>query len=282
MDWRRVRFDELAGFKPWLRLSPAQRRGGVVALPSAQPYCTASTVNRKIAAVTSFYEFHARHGVQVAALIESASRPVTMSRTSFRPFLVHTRRDPPRRSGLTVPQPQHRPRVLSESEVEALFGACTRLRDRVLLGLLWEAGVRIGEALGLRHEDVRTPDGVVEIRQRVNANRARAKTWERTVPVGGPWLRLHADHLHEEYGALDSDYVFVTLWSRPRGRPLSYPAVADLFARLGRRTGIAVTPHMFRHTYATRLLRSGVARRGGAEVTRACLGYHDVSTSTPT
>ena len=190
VDWRRVRFDELAGFKPWLRLSPAQRRGGVVALPSAQPYCTASTVNRKIAAVTSFYEFHARHGVQVAALIESASRPVTMSRTSFRPFLVHTRRDPPRRSGLTVPQPQHRPRVLSESEVEALFGACTRLRDRVLLGLLWEAGVRIGEALGLRHEDVRTPDGVVEIRQRVNANRARAKTWERTVPVGGPWLRL--------------------------------------------------------------------------------------------
>jgi hypothetical protein len=31
------------------------------------------------------------------------------------------------------------------------------------------------------------------------------------VPVGSSWLRLHADYLHEEYGELDSDYVFVTL-----------------------------------------------------------------------
>jgi integrase/recombinase XerD len=82
-DWRRLRFDELAGFKPWLRLSPAQRLGGIAALPSATPFCTASTVNRKIAAVTSFYEFHARHGVQVAAVIRAASRPLTMSRSSF-------------------------------------------------------------------------------------------------------------------------------------------------------------------------------------------------------
>ncbi|QYN33493.1 site-specific integrase [Pseudonocardia sp. DSM 110487] len=128
--WRRLRFDELAGFKPRLRLSPGQRRGGVAALPSATPFCTASTVNRKIAAITSFYEFHARHGVQVAALIREASRPLTMSRSSFRPFLVHTRRDPPRRSGLTVRRPQRRPQVLSDDEVEALFAGCTRLRER--------------------------------------------------------------------------------------------------------------------------------------------------------
>jgi integrase/recombinase XerD len=55
-DWQRLRFDELAGFKPWLRLSPGQRRGGVTALPSATAYCAGSTVNRKIAAITSFYE----------------------------------------------------------------------------------------------------------------------------------------------------------------------------------------------------------------------------------
>jgi integrase len=35
------------------------------------------------------------------------------------------------------------------------------------LGLLLDTGLRIGEALGLRHEDVNTPDGVVEVRQRV-------------------------------------------------------------------------------------------------------------------
>jgi site-specific recombinase XerD len=278
VEWQGVRFEELAGFKPWLRLSPAQRRGGVAALPSAESYCTPSTINRKLAAVTTFYEFHVRNGVHVAAVIKSSSRPASMSRTSFRPFLVHTRRDPPRRSGLTVQQPPRRPHVLTEQQVEALFAACTRLRDEALLGLLLDTGLRIGEALGLRHEDVNTPDGVVEVRQRVNANEARAKTWERAVPVGASWLRLYADYLHEEYGALDSDYVFVTLWSNPRGRPMTYAAVSDLFRRLGRRTGIAVTPHMFRHTYATKLLRAGVK----AETVQKLLGHASVSTTIDT
>ena len=41
-----------------------------------------------------------------------------------------------------------------------------------------------------------------------------------------------------EYGALDSDYVFVNLWSAPQGQPWAYPAVYDLVARLRTRTGI--------------------------------------------
>ena len=133
VEWQRVRFEELAGFKPWLRLSPAQRRGNVAALPSAESYCTASTINRKLAAVTTFYEFHVRNGVHVAAMIQSASRPASMSRTSFRPFLVHTRRDPPRRSGLTVQQPPRRPPRVDRAAGRGAVRGGTRLRDRFLL-----------------------------------------------------------------------------------------------------------------------------------------------------
>lgn len=158
------------------------------------------------------------------------------------------------------------------------MAACTRLRDRVLLRLMNEAGLRIGEALGLRHEDVHTADGVVEVRPRSNANGARAKSWARTVPVGTDWFALHAEYLHTEYGTLDSDYVFVTLWSVPVGRALKYSAVSDLFARLGTRTGVSATPHMFRHAYATRLLRAGVR----AEVVQKLLGHASVSTTIDT
>jgi integrase/recombinase XerD len=70
----------------------------------------------------------------------------------------------------------------------------------------------------------------------------------------------------------------VRLWSKPLGRPLSYPAVTDLFGRLARRTGIAATPHMFRHSYATRLLRAGVK----AEVVQKLLGHASVSTTIDT
>ena len=41
----------------------------------------------------------------------------------------------------------------------------------------------------------------------------------RTIPVSAELIRLYADYLHDEYGDLDSDYVFVNLWGSPRGRP---------------------------------------------------------------
>jgi hypothetical protein len=55
-------------------------------------------------------------------------------------------------------------------------------------------------------------------------------------------MRLYADYLTREYGSLDSDYVFVNLWSRPYGRPWTYAAVYDLVLRLRERTGIYFGP----------------------------------------
>jgi integrase len=64
--------------------------------------------------------------------------------------------------------------------------------------------------------------------------------------------------MHTEYGDLDSDYVFVNLWSEPVGAPMRYDALRKRIARLRARTGIEFTAHMFRHTHATELLRAGV------------------------
>lgn len=278
LDWSALHYDELAAFKAWLRMPLAARRGEVSVLPSVAPACTESTVNRKLAAVTSFYGFHERNGVEVAVRIRSASRPVATTRSSFRPFLVHVRRERPRRSDLRLREPKRAPVALSEEDVRTFVAGCTRLRDAVLVSLLNESGLRIGEALGLRHEDVRTGDGVVEVRCRENANGARAKTWERSVPVAASWFALHAEYLHTEYGWVDSDYVFVGLWSRQAGRALTYSAVADLFWRLSLATGVRATPHVLRHTYATRLLRAGVR----AEVVQRLLGHASVSTTLDT
>jgi integrase/recombinase XerD len=117
----------------------------------------------------------------------------------------------------------------------------------------------VGEALGLRHEDICPAGREITIVPRANDNGARSKSRDaRTVPVSTQVIRLWGDYLHEEYGDLDSDYVFVNLFAAPRGRALGYPAVYDLIRRLQERTGIDFDPHWCRHSAATRMLRDGV------------------------
>jgi integrase len=112
--------------------------------------------------------------------------------------------------------------------------------------------MRIGEALGLRHEDLAAAERQVAVVPRDNDNGARSKSREpRLIPVSAGLIRLYADYLHGEYGSLDCDYVFVNLWGQPHGHPLGYPAVYDLVRRLRRRTGIGFNPHWCRHTAAT-------------------------------
>jgi site-specific recombinase XerD len=137
--------------------------------------------------------------------------------------------------------------------------------------------MRIGEALGLRHEDWAAAERTVQVMPRVNDNGARVKAGRmRTIPVAAALVRLYADYLHGEYGELDSDYVFVNLWGGAHGRPLSYGAVYDLVCRLRRRTGLDFDPHWFRHTYATGLLRAGTP----VEVISTLLGHASVTTTT--
>ncbi len=282
LDWRSVTVEDVAGFVAWLRLPPAARDGRVAVLPTVEHHCAAASVNRKLAALASFCEFHARHGVPLAGVL-TAMAPASRrggSRGSFKPFLHHvTKSNPQRRRTVALVAPPPRPRVLTAAQTQAILDGCTRLRDRLLFALLLDTGVRIGEALGLRHEDVEIAERQVRVVPRVNANRARAKAGRsRVIPASTELMRLYADYLNREYGALDSDYVFVNLWGHPRGHPLTYPAVYDLVGRLRRHTGVAFGPHHFRHTYATWLLRRGA----GMESVQQLLGHASITTTIDT
>ncbi|MGK3111343.1 tyrosine-type recombinase/integrase [Streptomyces sp. WAC05858] len=96
--------------------------------------------------------------------------------------------------------------------------------------------MRIGEALGLRHEDWAVAECELSVVPRLNDNGARTKSaTTRTIPVSAALIRLYADYMHTEYGDLDSDYVFVNLWGAPHGHAMTYAAVYDLVRRLRRK-----------------------------------------------
>jgi integrase/recombinase XerD len=254
VGWAEAGVEDVARFVAWLR-APAEN---VIVLETGAGRRSAATVNRHLAAVFGFYDHLARSGVGAAEGLVAWRR---VSRGSYKPFLHHVTKGKPiptRPARLAVTR--RVPRTLDAGQVAAILAACEHLRDRFLLALLAETGMRIGQALGLRHADFVSRSREVRIVPRAgNANGARAKLREPAViPVSTPLVRLYSEYMHTEYGGLDSDYVFVNLFAEPVGQPLHYRTVHQLISRIAKRTGIAFTAHMLRHTHATELIRNGV------------------------
>ena len=140
--------------------------------------------------------------------------------------------------------------------------------------------MRVGQALGLRHSDFVSREKTIRIVPRPdNANGARAKCRDAAeIPVSGALVRFYSEYLFDEYGDIDSDYVFVNLFAAPVGRPLRYSAVAGLVDRLRARTGINFSLHVLRHSAASEWIRSGVP----IEVVAKLLTHANVATTSGT
>ncbi|QIZ39766.1 integrase [Saccharopolyspora sp. ASAGF58] len=161
---------------------------------------------------------------------------------------------------------------LTDDEIRQLLDCATHARDRLLVAILAVTGMRIGEALGLRREDMHllasskvlgcdVAGPHVHVRRRQNANGALAKTRKsRWIPVGEDIGGLYADYQWERdrvLEAADCDIVFVNLFAAPFGQPMKYPSTYELFQRLAKKAGFAARPHMFRHSAITRWRREG-------------------------
>jgi integrase/recombinase XerD len=272
--WDAVGVEAVSQFVRWLR-APADN---VVVIDESVARRSEATVNRHLAGLFAFYDFHARAGVELAAGLVAWRQ---VPRGGYKPFLHHaTAGRPVPTRPIRLKAPRRLPATLTVEQVTAILAACTRLRDRFLFALLAETGMRIGQALGLRHADFVSRRCEVAIVPRSdNANGARAKTRTvTTLPVSAPLVRLYSDYMHTEYGELDCDYVFVNLFSAPVGRPLRYQAVAQLVERLRKRSGVWFTPHMLRHSRATELIRAGVP----IEIVSKMLTHRSVATTSET
>jgi integrase/recombinase XerD len=253
LGWERVGVSELAEFAAWAR-RPAVN---VVVLAEEAARLSARTVNRMLSGVVGFYEFQARRGSTLAQDLVVKTRS---GRGGYKPFLHGIARARPRGRAVRLPERRSFPKTLSLEQVAAVIDCQERLRDRFLFALLASTGMRIGQALGLRHEDVVAWERRIVIRAREDTpRRARSKGGaEGTVPVAPELLRLWNDYMHEEYGDLDCHFVFVNLWGGQLGRPLTYSNVDRIVERTQRRVGFEFTAHRLRHTYATLAYRDGV------------------------
>lgn len=152
-----------------------------------------------------------------------------------------------------IPRPRREkqlPVVLSQEEVLRILGAVDNLKHRTILMLTYSAGLRVGEVVRLRLEDIDSERGVIHLRG------AKGKKDRYTLLSG-----VVLDELREYYRATrPQEYLFEGGLGR---RHLSERTVQHVFEKAVHRAGIgkAVTVHTLRHSFATHLLESGTDLR---------------------
>lgn len=151
--------------------------------------------------------------------------------------------------------------------------------------LLRETGVRRGELLGLHLVDVADFDSrgrIRIVRRDNNPNGATAKGTEREIPI------LHnREEIQETFQAyLLEEYppeaetkghgmLFINLDGKYTGKAMTSARLNSLFYQLRDRTGIEAHPHLFRHTFATRMLQAGYMD----EYVQQLLGHKSIATT---
>ena len=163
------------------------------------------------------------------------------------------------------------PDVLSIEEVFSVIDIVDRstwlgLRDGALLEVLYGCGLRVSEAVGLKMSSLFLDEGFVRVIGKGNK--------ERLVPIGeaaSDALVAYLEARPAEFSA--TDYVFVNRYGKALSRVSAFKIVKAAALQAGIRKNIS--PHTFRHSFATHLIENGADIR----LVQEMLGHESVSTT---
>jgi integrase/recombinase XerD len=207
----------------------------------------ATTIGRRIAALRSFY----RHQMLIGARADNPAAELEL----------------PRRARTL-------PRTLSPGEAERLIEAASgtaprTLRDRALVELMYGAGLRVSEAVGLDRSAVDLEGRLVRCLGKGSK--------ERVVPIGREAVDALRRYLARGRPYLDRRHR-PELFLNAQGGPLTRAGAFLILRKLAATAGLEpdrVHPHLLRHSFATHLLEGGADLRSVQEM----LGHADLSTT---
>jgi integrase/recombinase XerD len=258
-DYEQVSIDDLAGFLSWLKNPDILKKIVPLRFESEhQP----QTINAMIDTVVMFYDYLLRHDDMENLLSEKLVKFVRYPGRNYRSFLhgiAENRMIKGHILKLSVPRMQLR--TISREDAAVLLDTCTNLRDYFLLYLLFESGMRIGEALSLWVEDFDMAGLTITLHDRGEMeNLAEIKTVSspRKLNCTQELMDLFTGYICEYHTAeIHTNHVFLKLRGGMAGKAMDYRDVDNLFRNLRKKTGIRVTPHVFRHTSLSLLYSAG-------------------------
>lgn len=199
------------------------------------------TLSRKISTLKSFFKFLVREG-------ELKNNPASS--------LIYPRLDKPL------------PKFLTEKEVEKVLSFpkgddLLTLRDRAILEFLYSTGARVSEMVNLKKDDVDLIGGIAKVKGKGRK--------ERLLPLGEPAIKGIKKYLDKRVD--DNPSLFINR----RTGSLTDRGVRNILERYIKKaaSSLKVSPHTFRHSFATHLLNRGADLRSVQEL----LGHSSISTT---
>lgn len=153
-------------------------------------------------------------------------------------------------------QPRLSPPVFTDGDVSRLLAACVCERDRVLVELAIESGLRRGEIVRLELDDVLAGRNGWLIRVRQGKGRK-----DRQVPIADDFAEKLQRYVAHVRPTTTTPTLFVNTKRSANGEyePLTGDGLYRIWYRIGKATGIRAYPHKGRHSFATRAAQDGVA-----------------------
>ncbi|MCR5139638.1 MAG: site-specific tyrosine recombinase XerD [Bacteroidaceae bacterium] len=171
--------------------------------------------------------------------------------------------------------PDHLPEVLSVEEIDKIIDSIDvssreGQRNRAIIETLYSCGLRVSELCNLRLSDLYLKEGFIRVEGKGSK--------QRLVPISSTAIDEIELYMHDR-NQIDikpgyEDYLFI---SSLRKKNLSRIMVFHLVKELAEKAGIrkVISPHTFRHSFATHLLENGANLR----VIQAMLGHEDIGTT---
>lgn len=169
---------------------------------------------------------------------------------------------------------QHLPDVLSVEEIDALIGAIDTgtkegIRNRAILETLYSCGLRVSELCHLKFSDLFLKEGFIRVEGKGSK--------QRLVPISPRAIReLEAYFPVRIEGKIlqgFEDYVFISRFGKNISRIMVFHIIKTLAQELGLKK--TISPHTFRHSFATHLLEGGANLRA----IQTMLGHETITTT---
>lgn len=261
LDFQDITIDDLALFVNWLQ-NPYK---SLKVIPTHQVETARSprTVNIIVNTVLAFYDYILRHEEYSNNISDRLKKFVSTPSRNFKGFLYGIAYEQKKVTSniLKLKVPKSKPKTLSKEEIGILIRTCNNLRDKFLLTLLYETGMRIGEVLSLWIEDFDISDMIIDLQDRGELeNNAEIKTVSspRRIDISQNLADIFMEYLAEYHTEeVETNHIFIKLSGSNKYKPMNYTDADNLFRTLKKKTNIYVTPHMFRHSSLTLLRMAG-------------------------